>query len=140
MAFEEFDPENALQGELYLGPEGSELKLPPGGRGQLQTTRIEETRSEEMASGRLVKDVLWRKKEFTIPYSELKGENLEQIIELYNLKEYLNFIQVQRGGEIEEHLVEFQPFDQNRIDFHGDWYWADVELVLRKVNPDAASN
>ena len=129
-----------MPGEIYLGPEGDEIKLTNIGREELQINRIEETRGEEMASGRYVEDILWRKKEFVIPYEEIKGQNLRDIIELYNLGEFLNLVLVNEDGNQEEYEVKFQPFDQERIDIIGNWYWGNVELVLRQVNPDATSN
>ncbi|MCK8826413.1 hypothetical protein MWH25_01450 [Natroniella acetigena] len=128
-----------MAGEIYLGPKGEEDKLTPFGREPLQINRIEETRSDEMASGRYVEDILWRKKEFVITYDEIKGEHLKQLIELYNLGEFLNLIIINEEGEEEEHEVKFQPFDQERIEVIGPWYWADVEITLRQVNPDASS-
>lgn len=124
-----------MAGELYLGFLGNEIKLTPSGRGELQINRIEEARKDEMVSGRLVKDILWRKKEFTIPYEEIKGEDLKQIIELYNSGEFLNFKFTNEDGNTEEYLVEMQSFNQDRIDFIGDWYWGNVKIELRQVNP-----
>ena len=126
-------------GDIFLGPKGEEIKLTPFGREPLQINRIEETNGEEMASGRYVEDIIYRKKEFVIPYDEIKGSNLKDIIELYNLGQFLNLKYTNEDGEVEEYTVKFQPFDKERIDFYDDWWWGGVELTLRQVNPDASS-
>ena len=129
-----------MPGEIYLGPGGDEIKLTPFGREPLQINPIVETRGEEMASGRYVEDKLWEKNEFVIPYDEIKGEDLREILELYNLDEFLNLILVNEDGTEKEYEVRLEPIDRERIEIIGDWYWGNVELVLRQVNPDAASN
>lgn len=139
MALEPYDPNNVTPGEIYLGPEGDELRTPPEGR-RVNDSKIKETRSEEMASGRLVEDELWRKNEWTLSYEVLEGPNLEFFVELYELGQFLNLIIVERNGSISEYEVQMQPFDMERITTLGDWHWEGVEIVLRQVNPDASSN
>lgn len=124
--------------DIWLGVKGSEVKLTPFGRQPLQISPIEETRGEEMASGRYVEDILWRKKEFTICYSELTGQNLKTLIDLYNLKQFLNLKYYDENLELVEYEVKMFPFGRTRDSVITDSIWTNVSIKLRQVKPDAS--
>lgn len=125
--------------DIWLGKKGEEIKLSPFGRQPLQIDEIEETRGEEMASGRYVEDILWRKKEFTISYSELTGNNLKVIIGLYNLKQFLNLKFYDENLELVEYEVKMFPFNRARDSVITDSIWTNISIKLRQVQPDASS-
>lgn len=124
--------------DIWLGVKGSEVKLTPFGRQPLQISPIEETRGEEMASGRYVEDILWRKKEFTISYSELTGQNLKTLIGLYKLRDFLNLKFYDENLQIVEYKVKLFPFSRERESVITNSIWTNISIKLRQVEPDAS--
>jgi len=122
---------------LWLGIKGSELLLTPLGRRPLKIDEKEEKRGEEMASGRYVEDIKWRKKEFTIEYSEIKGESLRALMYLYRLKSFLNFKYYDSEGELKEYEVKMSPFDRTRYSLISDEVWTNISFTLRATQPEA---
>lgn len=123
-------------GEVWLGHKGNEIKLPPEGR-QVKPGTIESVRGEEMASGRYVEDIRWRKKKWSITYEIMKGEFLENMVELYESQQFLNFMIADRNGIIDEYKVKMVLKKPVRWKIIGPWFWKGGTIELRQVNPNA---
>ena len=124
-------------GDIYLGHLGNEIKLPPEGR-QVQPDYVEGARIQEMPSGKLVEDIMWRKKVWKITYEIMEGEFLEQMVELYESRKFLNLIIVNRNGSIEQHEVKMILKPPIRWKAIGPWYWQSGLIELRQVRADAS--
>ena len=120
-------------GELQLGELGSEITLPHAGR-QFSETDLPITREARTSAGNLVEDVIAYKKLFAIDYEILVNEDLENIVDLYDLHEHLNFIIKDRDENTRNYTVKFRPFSRRRWTVEGNnWWWQDATLQLEEI-------
>lgn len=122
-------------GDIYLEHNERQIKLPSVGR-KLSWKYIESVRSDETANGRLVEDIIWRKKEWTINYEIMMGEFLEAMVELYESGDFLILIIVNRDGSVDKHKVKMKLNPPARWKIIGPWYWQGGTIELRQVEPN----
>jgi len=126
-----------VAGELFLGHQGQEIKLPAIGR-EVTPDYDRKARGEPMASGRYVEDIMWTKNIWKIDYEVMKGEFLEQMVELYESGEFLNFIEIDRLDNQHEYEVKMILKPPARWKIVGPWYWRGGQIELRQVDPNAS--
>lgn len=121
-------------GELYLGVAGSETVLSAYGR-TLTITDLEFAREQRTASCRLVKDIKEGspKKQFTLSYSMIDGDVLEDFIDLYELGVELSFFIYITETVYEQYTVVMSPIERERILILDDGLWGGVNIVLNEV-------
>lgn len=130
------------KGDIYLGPAGTETLLTPFGR-TLTITDTELSRGERTASGRLVKDVIATKKKFKLVYDAIDGDELENIIDLYEANDVMNLLLYndtiigsttpEPGDDCETYVVLMQPIERTRILLLENGLWGGVTVELDEV-------
>jgi hypothetical protein len=128
----------ASKGEIYLGPSGSETLITAFGR-RLIIIPEEISRSDRTASGRLVKDIVAVKYRFEMPYSAIDGDNLQDLLDCYDLKSelslliYLTDTTTFLNDEGETPVVLMDPLERERLLLLGEGLWTGANLVLSEV-------
>ena len=118
--------------DIYLGAAGSEILLSDFGR-TFSEGFIEFAREDRTASARLVKDIIARKRRFTITYSLVDGSDLEDLEDLYEIDSVLNLIVTYKTGTSVTYSVLLKPFERSRVLAVGDTLWAGVTLEMEQV-------
>jgi hypothetical protein len=119
-------------GDIKLGEKDLETLLTHYGRTYNEGT-IEIIRERRTVSGTLVSDLIAKKKKFTITYSEIKGQDLEDILDLYNMDKELSLIVTDRQGTDHQYDVKLAPLNMKRVSILDDWFWANVTLDLEEI-------
>ena len=117
---------------IRLGVLGSEVVVPKAGRSFVEGD-VELIRESRTASGRYVEDQIARKKLFTISYDKIKGADLDTLVGLYNLNQFLNFIVTDRSGATRNYTVKMRPFQRHRWRVLDGWIWRDVSFELEEI-------
>ncbi len=110
----------------------NDVELSPMGR-SLTIEDIEISREDRTASGRLVSDVIAVKKKFTINYSFITNEILEQLSNLYNASGTKILKIEQENGSTQEYRVRFRPFSRSRYLIGKKWFWEGISLELEEI-------
>jgi hypothetical protein len=135
------------KGDIYLGALGSEELVSAFGR-VLTINPVEIARSQRTASGKLVKEVIAEKKQFTLAYSVIDGTDLQQFIDFYDLDSELSLLIYTRdeltpttsttttsapGTFYDAYTVLMQPIDRTRLLLLDTGLWGNVNIVLEEV-------
>lgn len=118
--------------EIKLGLTGQEIILPAEGR-EYSEGWIDISREDRTASGRLVKDIITKKKKFTLDYSGLKKTDLDTIESLYSLDSELKLIVSYENGSPKTFTVHLKPYDQTRILCVAGGLWGPVAVEMEQV-------
>ena len=117
---------------LYLGTTTATLQLlTPFGR-SYKINNVEQARSGRTASGRLVKDIIATKKEFSLEYNLIDDSELQKYIDLYAESDELIF-RDERDSGYTDYTVLMNPLDQERIIAAEDGLWGGVQIKLSEV-------
>lgn len=120
-------------GDIYLGVTGSEILLSPFGR-EFQEGEVEGSRSDRTASGRMVRDIMWSKKIFTLDYSDaIDGNVLATLKTLYNLLDELSLIVHYDDENVVTYTVLMKPFKRTRKLLAGNQLWSGTSIELEEV-------
>jgi hypothetical protein len=85
------------------------------------------------ASGRLVADVIARKKKFTLSYSFVTDVVLQQLRQLYETGG-TQTLKIERANKsIDEYRVRFRPFSRARYLAGGEWFWENISIELEEI-------
>lgn len=117
--------------DIFLGPSGSEILLPPFGR-KYSESILEFSRDDRTASARRVKDLYAQKRKFTIQYEILDDAGLRDLQTLYNYESEL-VLRVQKLSGIESYTVMLNPFAWDRVTSEGTGLWSNVALEMEEV-------
>lgn len=123
------------KGDIWLGVPGNLQLLSPGGR-KFSEGVLEGTRSDRTQSGRLVKEVIWSKRKFTLDYSVIDGAALAVFKSLYtaSLTQNLNLSIDYDGVTTPEVItVAIKPFNRERELLTGTQLWSGVTIELEEV-------
>ncbi len=94
---------------------------------------IEIAIEERTASGKLVSDLIAIKKKFTLNYSLVTNEILEQLAWLYRLGG-IRILKVERENKtIDQYKVKFRPFARSRYLIGGNWFWENISIELEEI-------
>lgn len=115
-------------GDMYLNG----IKLSPYGR-TFRVNPLEEARAERTVNGRLIKDILYRKQEFSLSYEIITGDAINTFTSLYDLQEELTFMWVDSDGTENSYTVHMGPFDRTRLVLIDDGLWTGAEIELREA-------
>jgi len=118
--------------DIYLGESGSEVLLSAFAR-EFTQRRIEVSREDRTASGRLVKDIRAIKLGFSISYDMISHTDLTVIADLYDLEDELSLIVTRPDFSQDTYTVLLKPFDQTRVKSVGCGYWGGVALELEET-------
>lgn len=111
-----------------LGLPGYEQNIPRPDSFKISPIKIE--RAERTASGRLVKDVIAKKKQFQLSYKGLDAQTTTMLEDLYyDIEGFLSFVYESNGIE-KNAIVDFTDFDKERLQTP-DEYWK-VDIVLEE--------
>lgn len=128
----------ALAGEIYLGQSGNELLLSAYGR-ELSIKPIEISRSGRTVGGTLKTDIVTVKYQFELAYSAINGDELQDIIDLYDLKEPLTLLSytspstyfLSESGAAP--IVRVNPVQRKRLLLLGSGLWSGTSLILDEI-------
>jgi hypothetical protein len=131
------------KGDIYLGVLGGEILLPTGGR--VYSIEPEEIgRLDRTASGRLVTDFVAEKKKFLLDHSLMDGDDLADIIALYDLHQELSLLiyhtdqtdlttTPSEGQYYDSYTVIMRPISRKRLLIAGVGLWENVPIELWEV-------
>jgi hypothetical protein len=127
------------KGDIYLGPVNEEIILSPLGRKyKVDSEKI--GRIERTASGRLVQDIRATKKKFTLTYEMIDGDDLDALIDLYDLETELSLLiyiadtlTTAESAGCEAYLVIMEPISYERLLLDGSGLFTGVTIVLNEV-------
>lgn len=119
-------------GDIYLGAVGSEVLLTPFGR-TLTIKDNELSREARTANGRLVKDIITVKKQFTLEYSDIDGDKLDDLITISELQDELSLIVYSTETLHDHYTVLMKPLDRKRLLLLSPGIWSNVSVVLDEV-------
>lgn len=122
------------RGEIYLGViDSSSMELLTAFSREFSIKNNLLSRDERTASGRLVRDVIATKKEFSLSYELIDGDELEKITDLYDEEDEL-LLRVYTGDiTYDDYIVLMDPLDYTRILMFDDGLWGNVEVTLLEV-------
>jgi len=88
------------------------------------------TKAGRLASGKMVMDVIAKKRKFNLTYDVLSGPDLDTITSiLFNDSAFYEFEYVE-NGEVKTATVYVGAIKYNRFRSDGKWYWKNVEFAL----------
>lgn len=122
----------AHKGELYLGLSGSELLLSPFGR-SCTTKDTEITREGRTASGRYVKDIKAKKKQFVIEWEVISGTDLDTILDIQDIEDELSLVIYTSDTAHDDYTVLMKPIERKRISLTDDGLFSGVSITLDEV-------
>lgn len=91
------------------------------------------SREDRTASGRLVRDVIATKKEFSLRYKEITGTSLTVYLDLYALNLELTFRVYVTTVIFDDFIVLMDPIGRSRLIARADGLWEGVNIILREV-------
>ena len=121
-----------MNGDIYLGIEGSEAILSPFGR-RFAITPDEIGREDRTASGRLVRDVVAVKHKITLAYEVIDGAALTQFLDLYDLDEILSLLVYTADDEYDQYYVLMRPIARERLLVTGEGLWQGVTIEMNEI-------
>ena len=121
-----------MNGDIYLGIEGSEALLSPFGR-RFAITPDEIGREDRTASGRLVRDVVAVKHKITLAYEVIDGAALTQFLDLYDLEQELSLLVYTADDAYDQYYVLMRPIARERLIVTGDGLWQGVNVELNEI-------
>lgn len=134
----------ARAGDIYLGTLGVEQLLSAYGR-SFRIADEEISRQGRSASGKLFKERITTKKRFELTYSEIDGDELETILDIYDLNSELSLLVYHTsdgesttttpapGANYDSYTVLMDPIDRDRVLLTGTGLWSGVTVVLHEV-------
>lgn len=121
------------RGELYLGLDTDNLQLlTPFGR-TFNVRNIEQSRRVRTATKKLKRDRTAIKKEFTLSYSLIGGDDLAVYENLYEQNKNLVFRYYKDDTTYTDYTVLANPIEWERVLFFDDGLYGDVEFFLEEV-------
>lgn len=118
--------------DLYLGTSTATLQLLTAFDRTYKVSNMEQSRKGRTASGRLVKDIISVKKQFSIAYKLIDDSELQKYIDLYAEDSSLVFRDVNDSGYT-DYTVLMDPIDYERIIASADGLWGNVQITLSEV-------
>lgn len=128
----------AQNGDIYLGPAGSEILLSPFGR-KLRIIPREIERTGLTASGRLVSDLIALKHDFEMPYSMIDGDVLTTVLNLFNMHISLTLLIYTSPTAYFlsdtgfAPIVKLRPIEREREKLIADGLWSGASLKMEEV-------
>ena len=120
-------------GDVYLGLPGQEILLPAYGSRKV-TPKFTEIRKEKVAiDGTILSDLVGVRPAWIISYEELFGPDVEALLDLYEIRDDLNLIIVDRHGVSKEYEVILRPPAMTRESIRDEWEWSGITLELEAV-------
>jgi hypothetical protein len=124
------------KGDIWMGLTVDSLQLlSPAGR-EFSEGVIEGTRTDRTQSGRLVKEVLWSKRTFSLDYSIIDGNDLAVFKTFYTASLTQNLIlRIDYDGVTtpENIPVSLKPFKRKRDLLTGTQLWSGISIDLEEV-------
>jgi len=94
---------------------------------------IEENVSQRSSNGGLKQRRRWYKKEFSINYGFIDGDNLAVIESIYALDKTLSLITNYYEKAFQQYFVKMSPIDKKRVVDLGTGLWSGVKIRLEEV-------
>lgn len=117
---------------LKLGVENNEQELTAFGRTFIVDDNII-YKEQRTISGKLLRDIIAIKKQFTVKYSLLENSVINYLLYLQQLNAVLSFI-VDINGSVTKYYVVMDSFSRTReLITETTTYWSDVTLTLKEV-------
>ena len=120
-------------GEIYLGVDAGSLELLTAFSREFSIKNKLLSRDERTASGRLVRDIIATKKEFTLSYDMIDGDELDTFKDLYDEEDELLLRIYTSETEYDDYTVLMNPLDYDRILMFDNGLWGNVEVALLEV-------
>ena len=120
-------------GEIYLGVDAGSLELLTAFSREFSIKNKLLSRDERTASGRLVRDIIATKKEFTLSYDMIDGDELDTFKDLYDEEDELLLRIYTSETEYDDYTVLMEPLDYDRILMFDNGLWGNVEVALLEV-------
>lgn len=119
--------------ELYLGTDAGSLQLLSDLDRKFNINPIQFSREDRTASGRLVRDVITTKNEFSLRYKTIDGGDLTTYLDLYDENSELLFRVHSSVSNYVDYTVLMDPLGRQRLLARADGLWEGVNIVLREV-------
>lgn len=121
-------------GDIKLGLLGSEELMSGFGR-SFSISDNEFSRTERTAGCRLIKDIKdgSPKKQFTLSYETIDGDELFKYLNLYDNEEVLSLLYYTDIFTFNQYNVIMEPIDRERIFLLNTGLWGGVSIVLNEV-------
>ena len=120
-------------GELYLGVDVGSLELLSAFGREFSVVNKKISRIERTASGRLVEDIIATKKEFTLAYNLIDGDDLDTYKDLYDEEDELLFRVYTGVSTYDNYTVLMEPLNYERILMFDNGLWGNVDILLVEV-------
>lgn len=119
--------------EIYLGTDTGSLQLLSDLDRKFNINPIQFSREDRTASGRLVRDVITTKNEFTLRYKTIDGDDLITFLDLYDEGGELVLRVHSSVSNYVDYTVLMDPISRERLLARADGLWVGVAVVLREV-------
>lgn len=116
---------------IWLGISGSETLLLPTGR-KLTENDTEIKREGRTVSGKLLKDGITTKKQFSFSYPSTTDAVMTQLEGIYALDTTLNLLIERKDTSIDNYAVLMRPLQRQRINTVGQWLWS-ISVAIEEV-------
>ena len=121
-------------GEIYLGAvDSSSMELLTAFSREFSTKNKLLSRTQRTASGRLVRDIITTKKEFTLSYDMIDGDELDVFKDLYDEADELLLRVYTSDIAYDDYTILMEPLDYDRILMFDNGLWGNVEVALLEV-------
>lgn len=120
-------------GELYLGLNAGSLELLTPFSREFAIKNIILSRDGRTTSGRLVRDIIAKKKEFTLSYELIDGDELQTIIDQFEQDDELLFRVYTGASTYDDYAVLMEPVNYDRVLMFDNGLWGNVEIELKEV-------
>ena len=121
------------RGELYLGIDTDNLELLTAFSREFSIKNKLLSRDERTASGRLVRDIIAKKKEFNLSYEIIDGDELQTILDQFDEDDELVFRVYTGDSTYDDYTVLMEPVDYDRVLMFDNGLWGNVDLTLLEV-------
>lgn len=88
------------------------------------------TKAGRVASGKMVMDVVAKKRKFNLSYDVLSGKDLEMIRNILYSDDSFYTLEYEDNGQIRSAIVYVGAITRKRFRTDGVWYWKDVQFSL----------
>ena len=120
-------------GEIYLGPDTGNLELLTPFSREFDVSNKKLSRRERTASGKMVEDIIATKKEFTLTYDLMDGDDLDTFKDLYDEESELVLRVYTGASTYDDYIVLMDPLDYTRILMFDNGLWGNIDISLVEV-------
>jgi hypothetical protein len=111
---------------LILKIDGVKIKEPH----EFNIERYDITKAERLASGKMVMDLIAKKKKFIFNYNVLSGKALQALLDLIDTDKMFHEFTYEENGVLKTTTVYSSPIKYQKFRTSMGWYWKNVSFSL----------